>query len=249
MHCSTGNSLRLATKGGVFSTHDVLVAEVGVVVLQPIRMHSFLSEGWRTETAVGVLHLECVETNERRGERSIFLTTLHIADLKVGNRVVVVLIVTFAEALKLVLSFRLAGSILGLGLCELALLTHLAKSALTALDLLSILARGVRRRGEPRNLSTKEIVDDHLGNTIKVRFSSTEKSATFTGEDTQKLDRVFGAALDTIGTLEMFRLDALQHGGDVLFWVVDVLNTNDTTEKDIFRSVILVRRDHTRAID
>lgn len=56
-------------------------------------------------------------------------------------------------------------------------------------------------------------------------------------------------ALEFIRPFHMVRLDFLQNRRNVLLWVLHVLNTDDAAEKEILRSIVMVRWYDTRAID
>lgn len=192
-------------------------------------------------------------------DQSLFLATLHVADLQVGDRVSIAVLSVdgfFLRGVRLVLSLGFLGSRLVVFI-QLALAGHLAEATFTALDtigrLLVLLALitlsgTLRRGGVPRDLSAKEIVDDHLGDTIQIGLTSLEETATLASKKREPVEVVL-LVLDTVGALKVTGQDTTENSRDVLLWVVNVLHSADSTEKNILLGVVGIGRDHTGTID
>jgi hypothetical protein len=190
-------------------------------------------------------------------DQSLLLATLHVANLQVGDRII---IAVFGIDGLVLSRLRLGLGILGSGLVvfiQLALAGHLAKSTFTALDTLDsllILLALLTLSGTlgwgcvPRDLSTKEVVDHHLGDTIQIGLTSLEETTTLASKKCEPVEVVL-LVLDTVGALKVTGQDTAKNSRNVLLWVVDILHSADTTEKDILLGIIGVGRDHTRTID
>lgn len=180
-------------------------------------------------------------------DQSLLLATLHVADLQVGDRVSIAV---------LGLSLGFLGSRLVV-FVQLALAGHLAEATFTALDTvgrllvflaLITLSGTLGRGGVPRDLSTKEIVDHHLGDTIQIGLTSLEETTALASKKREPVEVVL-LVLDTVGALKVTGQDTAENSRNVLLWVVNVLHSADSTEKDVLLSVVGVGRDHTRTID
>jgi hypothetical protein len=184
------------------------------------------------------------------------LATLHIADLQVSDRVIVAVLVIdslILGRLRLGLGLGVLGSRL-IVFIQLALAGHLAERTFAALDTCLVLLAVLALTGTlgwgcvPRDLSTKEVVDHHLGDTIQISFTSLEETTTLAGKKREPVEVVL-LVLDTVCTLKVTGQDTAKNGRNVLLWVVNVLHSADTTEKNVLLGVIDVGRDHTRTID
>jgi hypothetical protein len=182
---------------------------------------------------------------------SVFLAALNITDLEVCDGIIVIIILcvkAFRFAIRLRLrrlgfSSRLRGS-----LVQLALATHLAQTALTALNLLVVGTNSLGRRCVPGDLSSEEIVDHHLCNTIQIGLTTPQETTTLASKSAEEVDSIL-RLLDTVGALQVAGLNTAQDSRNVLLRVLNILHTADTAQENVLLSVILVWRDNTRAID